>query len=268
MQEGQVVSPGQRPFEILSQRSEDDFPVPLSIPDNWPKHVQKIWSKRLEVLKGSKRLQIIEDAHYKRRWIGRQGLFKHTANADEFRSELGRFLLAKLEGLFDVDNRMNDTATTRFDPAVCSVARIANAVQADEQFQKVGEAYTGDAAFDVTELVSELVERESVPHLPTLRYKASGLRKRQEWEETWGAAAAGRRHRCADGVADGRPAIPHERTSDAIEETGSRRYSRTSEIQEQRFSEGSLLAVARQARCAQRTLGEFPLLRRPGRHPS
>ena len=40
-------------------------------------------------------------------------------------------------------------------------------------------------AFDVTKLVAELVEAESVPLLPILRYKPTGLRKRAEWENTW-----------------------------------------------------------------------------------
>ena len=33
--------------------------------------------------------------------------------------------------------------------------------------------------------MAELVEAESVPLLPVLRYKPSGLRKRDEWEKTW-----------------------------------------------------------------------------------
>jgi hypothetical protein len=33
--------------------------------------------------------------------------------------------------------------------------------------------------------VAELVESESVPFLPKLRYKATGLRKRVVWERTW-----------------------------------------------------------------------------------
>jgi len=37
----------------------------------------------------------------------------------------------------------------------------------------------------VAALVNELVEGESVPFLPLLRYKPSGLRKREVWERTW-----------------------------------------------------------------------------------
>jgi hypothetical protein len=34
-------------------------------------------------------------------------------------------------------------------------------------------------------LVAELVESEAVPFLPVLRYKPTGLRKREVWERTW-----------------------------------------------------------------------------------
>jgi len=50
---------------------------------------------------------------------------------------------------------------------------------------RVGELYRNDPAFDVVRLIAELVETESVPLLPVLRYKASGQRKRREWEQTW-----------------------------------------------------------------------------------
>ena len=50
---------------------------------------------------------------------------------------------------------------------------------------QVGELYRNDPAFDVHRLVAELVEAESVPLLPVLRYKDSGLCKRRTWEQTW-----------------------------------------------------------------------------------
>ena len=50
---------------------------------------------------------------------------------------------------------------------------------------QVGELYRNDPAFDVARLVAELVEAESVPLLPILRYKDSGRRKRREWEQIW-----------------------------------------------------------------------------------
>jgi hypothetical protein len=65
------------------------------------------------------------------------------------------------------------------------MARVADVAQQDVDFMQVGELYRNDPAFDVHRLVAELVEAESIPLLPILRYKPSGLRKRLEWEQTW-----------------------------------------------------------------------------------
>jgi hypothetical protein len=49
----------------------------------------------------------------------------------------------------------------------------------------VASVYRARPDFDLTELVVELVESESMPFLPVLRYKESGLRKRAIWEQVW-----------------------------------------------------------------------------------
>jgi len=50
---------------------------------------------------------------------------------------------------------------------------------------QVAELYRGRSDFEVTTLVTELVESESVSFLPVLRYTPTGLRKRELWERTW-----------------------------------------------------------------------------------
>ena len=57
-----------------------------------------------------------------------------------------------------------------------TVGKLADIARQDPDFLQVGELYRDDPAFDVTRLVAELVEGESVPLLPILRYKPSGLR--------------------------------------------------------------------------------------------
>jgi hypothetical protein len=76
-------------------------------------------------------------------------------------------------------------ATARLPIALVSVGRLADFARRDSKFREVGALYREDEAFDVTRLVSELTESESLPLLPILRYKPSGLRKRAEWEKTW-----------------------------------------------------------------------------------
>ena len=82
---------------------------------------------------------------------------------------------------------MNDDGkpTAQLAIALTSVGKLADIARQDPDFLQVGELYRDDPAFDVTRLVAELVEAESVPLLPILRYKPSGLRKREEWENTW-----------------------------------------------------------------------------------
>lgn len=165
---------GQRPFEILLGKNEDDFPAISQVPVVWPEAVKRVWNVRLEVVKGSSDLRLIEDAHYKRRWIGRQGLFNHSARANELKGALGEWLL----------NRLEDP---RYWPEVelTSCAHLADKVRRDTEFMTVANLYRNRPDYDLTELVVELVELEAVPFLPVLRYKPSGLRKREVWEQTW-----------------------------------------------------------------------------------
>jgi hypothetical protein len=70
-------------------------------------------------------------------------------------------------------------------PHLVSARQLAEVVQADPLFLEVAECLEGHSGFSVFALVQRLVEAESVPALPRDRYKDSGLRKREDWEETW-----------------------------------------------------------------------------------
>ena len=85
------------------------------------------------------------------------------------------------------DGRMNDEGrpTSKLAIALVSVGKLADVARQDADFLQVGELYRDDPAFAVSRLVAELVEAESVPLLPILRYKPPGLRKREEGEKTW-----------------------------------------------------------------------------------
>ena len=56
---------------------------------------------------------------------------------------------------------------------ITSVGRIADAVRTDAEFLQVARTLRGRPDFDFTDLVQELIIRESVPFLPLLRYKDS-----------------------------------------------------------------------------------------------
>ena len=74
---------------------------------------------------------------------------------------------------------------TKDNPELTTTAQMADVASADAEFLQVAALYRGRPDFDVAALVAELVEGEAVPFLPILRYKPTGLRKREVWERTW-----------------------------------------------------------------------------------
>jgi hypothetical protein len=76
-------------------------------------------------------------------------------------------------------------APKRPDPTLQSTAQLTDKASGDHDFLQVAAIYRGRPDFDVAALVNERVESESVAFLPILRYKPSGLRKREVWERTW-----------------------------------------------------------------------------------
>jgi hypothetical protein len=186
------IEAGQRAFEILLGRAKVQGAITtkwfsklgitpiVDIPKFWPKAYQEVVENRISQIESSRKVGLIEDMRYKRRW-------EREPWEAQLERALTAWLLSRLESYFDFDGRMNDsgTPTAQRDITLCSVAQLADLARQDAKFMEAAELYTDDPAFDVVQLVTELVENESVPHLPVLRYKPSGLRKREEWEETW-----------------------------------------------------------------------------------
>lgn len=191
-QEPRTIQLGQRAFEIVMARKvaagemettwfERHGSTPITeIPADWSDEYKRLVERRIELIETDPNIRLIEQPEYKRRW-----------NTEPWESQLERalrnWLLDRLESYFDSDGRMNEEGkpTAKIDISLISIAKLADIAQQDTNFMQVGELYRNDAAFDVQKLVTELVEAESVPLLPVLRYKPSGLRKRAEWEKTW-----------------------------------------------------------------------------------
>lgn len=173
------IEAGSRPFCILSQRNVDGFEVPTTVPAEWPEDMRAVWCRRMQAIKNSPTLRTIEEPHYKRRWIGRQGLFNHGAKANEFTNALRDWMLVRLEApalwLASADQP----------PQLVSTSRLADAVSRDAEFRRIAELYAGHTDFDLPQLVAELVAAEAVPALPVQRYADTGLRKRAQWQDTW-----------------------------------------------------------------------------------
>ncbi len=186
------LSLGQRAFEIVLARKmaagetqttwfERHGSTPITeLPAEWPDDYRQLVERRIALIENDPNIRLIEQPEYKRRW-----------NTEPWDTQLARalreWLLDRLESDFDFDGRMNDAGqpTAKLDIALVSVAKLADVARQDAEFQQVGELFRDDPAFDVQKLVTELVAAESVPLLPVLRYKPSGLIKRGVWERTW-----------------------------------------------------------------------------------
>jgi uncharacterized protein DUF7008 len=183
---------GQRAFEVVLARKiaagetqttwfERHGSTPITeLPVEWPDNYRQIVERRIALIESDPNIRLIEQPEYKRRW-----------NTEPWESQLERALrerlLDRLESYFDFDGRMNDESkpTATLDIKLVSLAKLSDLARQDAEFMQLGELYRDDSAFDVHKLVDELVADECVPHLPILRYKDSGLRKRAEWEHTW-----------------------------------------------------------------------------------
>ena len=207
------VQLGQRAFEIVLARKvaagevqttwfERHGSTPITeLPADWPEDYKRLVERRIELIETDHNIGLIEQPEYKRRW-----------NTESWESQLERalrsWLLDRLESYFDFDGRMKKDGAPRREGAkeegktqpiqndlcalaplreisLISISKVADAARQDPDFMQVGELYRDDPAFDVQRLVADLVEAESVPLLPVLRYKPTGLRKRTEWEQTW-----------------------------------------------------------------------------------
>ena len=173
------LSLGQRAFEIVMARQMAGGELETTwferhgsksitdLPDHRPEDYKRLVERRIELIEHDPYINLIERPEYKRRW-------NTEAWEDQERRALQNWLLDRLE-----DSRYWQ------EPSLQTTRTLANKAQMDSDFLRLAELYRGHAGFGVHALVAELIEAESVPLLPVLRYKSSGLRKRNIWEHTW-----------------------------------------------------------------------------------
>jgi hypothetical protein len=176
---------GQRAFEIVLARKMRDeglqtawFTRHGSTPAT--ETDDPLTLRRISTIESNPQIALIEQPEYKRRW-------NDMPWEEKVQAALHAWLLDRLESHFDLDGRMNNAGepTAQVDVSLLSTAKLADIVGRDAAFQTVADLYRGRPDFDLVRLVTELVESESVPLLPVLRYKPTGLDKRQAWERTW-----------------------------------------------------------------------------------
>jgi hypothetical protein len=175
---------GQRPFErIHGRRSLIRHGGKVVPPDqaeaprvgDLSTALESVWARRQNEIRSNPYISLIERVEYKRVWRDTED----NVPEPDYRRTLDDLHLR--EWLLDHLEAIDHWPQVE----LISCRRLADRVRQDADFMQVAEVYRGHPDFDVTALVTELVESEAVPFLPVLRYKATGLRKRALWERTW-----------------------------------------------------------------------------------
>ena len=187
------IALGERTFEIALARSKEETAwferhesTPITeIPEHWPEGYRRLVERRLALIAEHRSVRLIERPEYKRRW---------SLEAWEKRQEraLRGWLLDRLEERrfwFDGQGR----------PLPRSVAQLADDVARDTDLVAVLALWEGRPDVPVTKSLKRLLAEEVVPFLAAYRYKDSGLRKREAWEQTW---AMQRREDAGENVGD------------------------------------------------------------------
>ncbi|MEU7166047.1 BREX-2 system adenine-specific DNA-methyltransferase PglX [Streptomyces morookaense] len=172
---------GERAFEIvLARRAAAGEAVEVwfkrhgstpitEIPAHWPADYRALVQRRIEVIESNRAIGMVERPEYKRRWA--------TEGWDALRQKaLKSWLLDRVEDRahwFDANGN----------PAVATLARLAENLSSDEDFVSVAELYAPRQ--DLAKTVRELLSEEHVPFVSALRYKPAGLKKRADWEHVW-----------------------------------------------------------------------------------
>lgn len=190
---------GERAFEIVLARQikaktlktawfsrHGSKPI-TEIPKHWPEDYRALVQARIDAIATQRFIKLIEAPEFKRRW-----------NTDDWKKRedaaLKTWLLDRLETARYIPQAPQATTLTSDPEAVrdnttpatlTTLEEITRTARQDTEFLTVASRYMGDPSFDVARLIHTLVLAESVPFLPTQRYKESGLRFRREWENTW-----------------------------------------------------------------------------------
>ncbi|MFX4293428.1 BREX-2 system adenine-specific DNA-methyltransferase PglX [Streptomyces bohaiensis] len=175
------IALGERAFEIVLARrikageaSGEWFTrhgsTPITeVPTHWSDDYRRLVQKRIDVIESNRAIGMIERPEYKRRWA--------TEGWDSMRQKaLKSWLLDRIENRsywFDANDN----------PTVTTLARLTEALSADEDFTSVADLYAPRQ--DLAKTVRDLLSEEHVPFVSALRYKPAALKKRADWEHVW-----------------------------------------------------------------------------------
>ncbi|GAB2811488.1 BREX-2 system adenine-specific DNA-methyltransferase PglX [Actinocorallia aurea] len=182
---------GQRAFEIVLARQvaageEDDAwfvrhgssPI-TEVPGDWDAEYAKVVQARIEMIEQRPQdIGLLERPEFKRRWSADSWEAKEKAALREWildRCESKELWFVRRGGMTQ--------------PRTMTVGELASRLQDDADLREVARLYAtdhlGKPDLPLAAILEEVVKDECVPYLAALRYKDSGLRKREAWEKTW-----------------------------------------------------------------------------------
>lgn len=140
------------------------------IPAHLPADYRDLIQCRLDVIASNPGIRLLEKPEHKRRWAI-EPWDKRVSEA------LRDWLLDRVES--------RDLWFEDGHPIPRSVAQLADRLDRDEDFRKVLRLWAGSEEVSTAVALAKLLDDEGVPYLAALRYKPSGLIKREAWEHTW-----------------------------------------------------------------------------------
>ncbi|MCX5108398.1 BREX-2 system adenine-specific DNA-methyltransferase PglX [Streptomyces sp. NBC_00378] len=184
------ISLGERAFEIVLARKmasgeaettwfDRHGAMPrTTIPAHWPEEYKKVVQARIEIINSRKDIALMERPDCKRRWASVPWEKKE-------KEALRAWLLNRCE-----DENLWFTLRDGFRaPRTLTVSQLADALRQDDDVQAVAELYAanhmGKRDATLATVLADIITPEHVPHLAAERYKDSGLRKREQWEQVW-----------------------------------------------------------------------------------
>ncbi len=181
---------GERAFEIVLARKvtrgeietawfERHGSTPITeIPARWPDWYRNVVQARIDIIESRKDIGLIERPECKRRWAIEPWEKKEKA-------ALRTWLLDRCEDRslwFTLRDGMEQ-------PRILTVNQIADVLSSDAEVTSVASLYAADHLgkpdLPLAQVLADVVADEHVPYLAAMRYKDSGLRKREQWEEVW-----------------------------------------------------------------------------------
>ena len=173
---------GERAFEIVLARAMEGGEETAwftrhgstritKIPAHWPTAYRELVQRRIDFITSDPSIRLLEKPEYKRRWV-QEPWEKRQERA------LRDWLLDRVEERrfwFDAQGR----------PLPRSVAQLADDVSRDADIVSVLGLWEGQPDVPVTQSLVRVLADEAVPYLAAYRYKDSGVRKLEAWEETW-----------------------------------------------------------------------------------